>query len=394
MKGFFNKEQIEDKNAACLKCKLFKNCESPRMKVTGKGRKGILVIAEAPGEAEDEQGVQLIGDAGQVLRAVLEGQGIDLDKDCWKTNAICCRPPKNRTPTKNEIKYCHPNVVKALKKKPHLVILLGATALESFIGNRLAEAVGGINRWRGFIIPDQRYKTWVAPTYHPSYILRNQGDKGEKIIEDTFERDIKKCLKMLKKKVPKHGDYKINILTTERETIDVLSDVMSRPSKLLSFDYETTGIKPYTKGHKIICSGISRKENEGHVFQLDNETIINWWKQILKDKYLKKTAQNIKFEQQWGRNILGVRTRGWKWDTMQASHILDNRKGINNLKFQSYINFGQEDYSSHLDKFLKTKKGVEFNKIHEAPLREVMEYCGMDAILEFKLAKKQMEKLL
>jgi|TARA_R100001530_G_scaffold124479_1_gene92713 DNA polymerase len=386
MKGFFDKEKLEDKESNCLKCKLFKGCESPKMKVTGQGEKGILVVAEAPGSTEDDIGEQLVGEAGQVLRSILNKQGIDLDIDCWKTSAICCRPPKNKTPSKLQIKCCRPRLERVIKKKkPKLIILLGGVAVESFIGNRLSEAVGGINKWRGFVVPDQKYKAWMVSTFHPSYLLRNQGDV---IIENLFKRDIKRGLKHLKKKVPKHGDYKIEILSKGFPSISGNS-----PEQLLAFDYETTGLKPYKKGHKILCCGISGGENKASVFKLDDRKTINWWKRMLKDATVKKTAQNIKFEHQWSRNILGVKTRGWVWDTMQASHILDNRKGITGLKFQSYINFGQEDYSRHLDKYLKCDDGKGFNKIKEADIEEVMRYCGMDAILEFKLAKKQMEEV-
>lgn len=394
MNGFFEKDQIEDKSAKCMKCRLFKTCNSPRMKVTGKGKKGILIVAEAPGKTEDERGEQLVGEAGQVLRRVLKKQGIDLDRDCWKTNAICCRPPKNKTPTAMQIKCCHPNLEKVLKKKkPHLIILLGGVAVESFINNRLAESPGGINRWRGFVVPDQRYKAWMVSTFHPSYLLRNQGDV---IIENLFKRDIKKGLGYLKKKVEKHGDYTITnyYYNNNKQIMDTLEQLTYYSSDIerLSFDYETTGLKPYREGHKIVCCGISIEENKATVFKIDNN-IKKLWISILKNKQIKKTAQNIKFEHQWSREILGVKTRGWIWDTMQASHVIDNRSGITGLKFQAYINFGQENYSSHLDKYIKCNDGKGFNRIKEAPIEEVMKYCGMDSILEFKLAKKQMEEL-
>jgi DNA polymerase len=383
MQGFFDKEQIGNEESSCLKCKLFKSCESPKMKVTGNGEKGILVVAEAPGRTEDERGEQLIGEAGQVLRKVLGKQGIDLDIDCWKTNAVCCRPPNNKTPSKLQIKCCRSRLERVLKKKkPKLIILLGGVAIESFIGNRLSETVGGINRWRGFVVPDQRYKAWMVSTFHPSYLLRNQGDR---IIENIFRRDIKKGLKHLDKKVPKYGNYKIKVMSPRNKC-----PFPSKP-KLLAFDYETTGLKPYRKGHEIICCAFCWKEDEAWVFTMDGRE--DMWRSRLRNKDIPKTAQNIKFEHQWSREILGVKTRGWVWDTMQASHIIDNRKGITGLKFQSYINFGQEDYSSHLDKYLKSDDGKGFNKIKDADIQEVMHYCGMDAILEFKLAKKQMRLL-
>ena len=92
----------------CNKCKLDKNCQTPRMTYTGDGNKRILLIGEAPGKNEDIMGEQFIGDSGTLLRYNLDFLDIDMDRDCWKTNAIKCRPPSNNTPTANQIKCCLP----------------------------------------------------------------------------------------------------------------------------------------------------------------------------------------------------------------------------------------------------------------------------------------------
>jgi len=136
MKGFFDIKEKKKDN--CQLCGLYKNCLSPKMDYTGEGKKEILVIAEAPGKNEDEQGIQLIGKAGQKLRDELDYFGLDLDADCWKMNAIFCRPPNNRTPDNKEIGFCRPKVIKTIKKlKPKKILLLGKTAIISFFGVRI-----------------------------------------------------------------------------------------------------------------------------------------------------------------------------------------------------------------------------------------------------------------
>jgi len=39
--------------ANCKSCGLYKNCNSPKMKPSGEGLKGILIVGEAPGKVED-----------------------------------------------------------------------------------------------------------------------------------------------------------------------------------------------------------------------------------------------------------------------------------------------------------------------------------------------------
>src|SRR3990167_7733579 len=107
-KGFFSLSSITSPKpssevAKCGLCGLAKTCKSPKMPYTGEGRKKILVVAEAPGRKEDEKGTQLIGQDGQLLRQTLKQLDIDLDWDCWKTNAVICRPPNNITPKEEQI---------------------------------------------------------------------------------------------------------------------------------------------------------------------------------------------------------------------------------------------------------------------------------------------------
>jgi DNA polymerase len=145
------------KKSNCEICGLFENCLSPKMKVTGKGEKKILFIAEAPGKNEDEQGEQLIGAAGQLLRRKLNNIGIDLDNDCWKTNAIICRPQKNKTPTTKQVNCCRENLLRTIQNlKPEKIIILGKVALQSLLGHRTS--ITSIEKWIGQKIPEMMIK--------------------------------------------------------------------------------------------------------------------------------------------------------------------------------------------------------------------------------------------
>ena len=81
---------------------------------------------------------------------------------------------------------------------------------------------------------------------------------------------------------------------------------------------------------------------------------------------------------------------------MLAAHTLDNRSGITNLDFQTYINYGVINYSSDVKSYLKSndKSGNAFNTIEtlarKAP-RKLLLYGGLDSFFEFKLALKQIK---
>jgi hypothetical protein len=104
----------------------------------------------------------------------------------------------------------------------------------------------------------------------------------------------------------------------------------------------------------------------------------------------------MKFEEVWSTIRMKQSVDGWYWDSMQAAHILDNRPGITGLKFQTYVNFGIIDYSSSIEPYLSGDGSNGFNRTQEIlediqKRNDLLLYCGLDSIYEFRLAMKQMD---
>jgi len=102
----------------------------------------------------------------------------------------------------------------------------------------------------------------------------------------------------------------------------------------------------------------------------------------------------------WSLVRLKTEVANWEWDTMIASHILDNRPEVTGLKFQTYVQFGVIDYDSEISPYLKSgsNDGNALNRIEElvklpSGKEKLMEYCAMDSIFEFRLAQLQIEKI-
>ena len=64
-----------------------------------------MVVGEAPGKNEDQEGLPFVGQAGQLLNKLLESVGINRD-EVYITNIIKCRPPGNRDPLPQEVTSC------------------------------------------------------------------------------------------------------------------------------------------------------------------------------------------------------------------------------------------------------------------------------------------------
>jgi len=394
MKGFFYplKKKKEKKNNlskkkdrfSCESCGLYKNCISPKMQLTGKGKKKILIIAEAPGKKEDEQGIQLIGESGRYLRKILKEHNIDLDRDCWKTNAVICHPKENKTPTNLQIASCRKNLFKIIEKyNPEKIIILGKIALQSLIGERIH--IEGIEKWIGWKIPDPVLKCWIYPVYHPAYILRNKGTVFEKL----FYNNIKEIIEHEEICTDYSNDEKkIEIIDNPFIAIIFLQGIL--PGSEIAFDIETTGLKPYSEQQKIISISFCMDENKAVSFPFfKNKEFLLELKKFMRNKEIKKIAHNMKFENTWINEKLNCLIKNWYWDTQLMCHILDNRSRITGLKFQTYINFGNMGYDDKISKYLKAENGNALNKIEELDIKDVLLYNGLDSLYTYRLFKKQ-----
>ena len=141
---------------------------------TPKGR--IMLIGEAPGRDEDEQGLPFVGRAGKLLDRMLDSIGLNRSK-VYITNVLNWRPPQNREPTPEEAATCLPFLHRHIElADPQLLILLGAVSARHVLG-----ANEGIMRLRGrwdlFQSAMLKHAIPVMPTLHPAYLLRQPGAK-------------------------------------------------------------------------------------------------------------------------------------------------------------------------------------------------------------------------
>jgi uracil-DNA glycosylase len=137
--------------------------------VVGRGNLNapILIVGEAPGQNEDEQGLPFVGKSGQLLEKILASVSLNSETDVYIANITKCRPPENRVPSAKEIAACKPYLFEQIRLiNPKIILLTGATAVKGLIGDR-----GPITKIRG---------TWIdwegrlcMPIFHPSYLLRN-----------------------------------------------------------------------------------------------------------------------------------------------------------------------------------------------------------------------------
>ncbi len=130
----------------------------------------LMLVGEAPGRQEDIEGRPFVGRSGELLTKMLRAIGLER-KEVFITSVIKCRPPRNRTPNKQEMEACLPYLLRQIDLlDPRLILCLGSTAAKA-----LLKTERPLSRLRGSFHDLGGRKVLV--TYHPAYLLRFGGSR-------------------------------------------------------------------------------------------------------------------------------------------------------------------------------------------------------------------------
>lgn len=195
--------------------------------LTGFGRwPGMLMmVGEAPGATEIQNGRPFSGQAGKVLDSYLEALEITRD-DLYITSAVRSRPYKdkpvkgspdrlsrsNRTPTRAEVLAFAPILDREIAiVQPQILITLGNIGLQRLLGEEYT-----ITAWHGQLIrrriqqvnsehPEQGYhlseqEYCIFPMYHPAAVLYNRS------LTDIIADDLKQLRELIGQTLQTQGN--------------------------------------------------------------------------------------------------------------------------------------------------------------------------------------------
>jgi uracil-DNA glycosylase len=179
----------------CTKCSLHLGRTKA---VPGEGAEHaqIMLIGEAPGFHEDQQGRPFVGAAGKFLDELLTS--VDLKRgDVYIANVIKCRPPSNRDPRQEEIEACKAYLDRQIELiQPKIIVTLGRFSMaRSFPNARISRIHGTPRKIDGII---------YYPMYHPAAALHQPS------LRTVVQEDMKR--------IPELLDGAIAITETEVES--------------------------------------------------------------------------------------------------------------------------------------------------------------------------------
>ena len=153
-------------------CTLCGLCNTRTQTVFGTGNQQAdwLIIGEAPGQQEDEQGHPFVGVAGQLLTEMLRAISLSRE-EVFITNILKCRPPNNRDPHVDEIKHCKDYLQRQQQLiQPKIILAVGRIAAQALLetNESLAKLRGKVHSFNN---------TPLVVVYHPAYLLRSLPEK-------------------------------------------------------------------------------------------------------------------------------------------------------------------------------------------------------------------------
>lgn len=293
----------------------------------------IIVIGEAPGREEEDEGRPFVGPSGRLLRGKFLLYNVNPDLIRYE-NLMEIRPPDNDFDwfTSTDInKALLAEKVTMLKKrirelKPNIVLLVGAKPLFYMTGYT------DVGSWRGHVMWSEELNCKVICTYHPSSVLRQRFvDKSQKPgqYEALFDSDINKCIRHSTNREYSPPKYSLLLQPTYQEAIAELKH-LKETAKVLSFDIETAG-------HAMTCIAFAATQDRACSIPfliVEDDKVSNYWKdpqeeaEVLRcvidllESDIPKVAQNSQYDMAILLAIYKIQVKNLVWDTLCAAHNL------------------------------------------------------------------------
>jgi uracil-DNA glycosylase family 4 len=346
----------------------------------------LMIVGEAPGKNENEQGIPFVGPSGEILNECLAKAGIKRS-ECYITNVCKYQPPMNDLSKlhlvginlEEQAEELWENEIRKLR--PRTILAVGETALEYICG------VKGILNYRGSILLAKDGVTKVVPTIHPAALFtRYEEGKQTGGLEYTYlkliEHDIGRAVEESKTRSLSLPDRQIDIC---HNSLDVhrFFDRYRLLDKATT-DIESINCVPvcigfaFSRHHALSIPLLGRIGNHQLTDMGDNE-LDECWRTIDRElRRLKLIGQNIKYDE-FKLNLIGFELPNIYSDTLIKTRVLFPELPAKQLHVQSSI-WTREPYYK--------EEGKEF-KLGKQKIDKLLLYNGRDCAVTYEVDEEQ-----
>ena len=350
----------------------------------------LLIVGEAPGKYEDEQGIPFVGPTGKILDECLFKAGIRRS-DCYITNVVKYRPPFN------DIKKLHligVDVGKSMqelwdneinKLHPNCILAVGDLALQAVCD------VSGILNYRGSILTARDGITKVVPTIHPAALFSHSDGENTsgglswvylKLIEADVIRAVEESLTkslILPERTLSicHNSLDLHRFFREYEHLDKAA-----------VDIESISCVPVCVGfafnrHHAISIPLLRRAGTNIITDMGSNEIRECWRMI--DTQLRRVriiGHNFMYDE-YKLGLIGFKCPNVYSDTLIKTRVIFPELPDKRLCVVSSL-WTREPYYKD--------DGKEF-KIGKSRADDLLKYNGRDCVVEFEVDEEQEKDL-
>ncbi len=237
----------------------------------------LMIVGESPGAEEIEKGAPFVGASGQLSDEILRDCKIDPSKVFYANSCRCMliKQEMSDKEVKKSLECCRPALVRAIELlKPRLILTYGDIALYQILRKT------GISKKRGIFQLSKEFNTWVLPTFHPAYCIR---DKRQ---IPFFRADILQSKRFL------DGDISPDALEASDSSnftqAESIQHILEKKDIIVAVDTETQGLDWMNPNSVVLSYSVSDDPNRGYHIPLvrearEDETpdfVIEWPRKI------------------------------------------------------------------------------------------------------------------
>lgn len=352
----------------------------------------LMIVGEAPGKNENEQGKPFVGVSGQMLDDALYKAGIKRN-ECYITNVIKYQPPMNDfdklemigVNVDESVEDLWQNEIKA--RKPKCILAIGHRAMRAVMGwpviyNEKDDKFP-ITNYRGSILTARDGETKVVPTIHPAALF-NRGDRGG--LEYTYlkliEHDIARAVEESKTRGLSLPDRHLDVCHNSHNLYRFFEEY--RLLNKATIDIESINCVPVCIGFAFnrkhaISTPLLRQIGKHKLTDMGDRELDEVWRLVdEKLRSLRLVGHNLKYDE-FKLSLCGFQCTNVYSDTLIKTRVVFPELPDKRLNTVSSL-WTREPYYK--------EEGKEF-KLGKQNIEQLLKYNAKDCAVEYEVDEEQ-----
>jgi len=352
----------------------------------------LMIVGEAPGKYEDEQGIPFVGPSGEIVNDCLERAGIKRG-EVYITNVSKYRPPMNNF---DELHLIGINIDEQVKelweneihaRRPKTILAVGHRAMRAVMGWPVIFDEKKDNYkildYRGSILTARDGVTKVVPTIHPAALFSHNNRGGLeytylKLIEADFQRAVEES-RTRRLELP---ERQLDVCNSSLQAYRFFSQYEKLDKATM--DIESINCVPVCVGfafnhHHAISLPLLRHVGKHKLTDMGDLELNEIWRLV--DKGLRKNrlvGHNLKYDE-FKLGLIGFECPRVYSDTLIKTRVIFPELPDKRLCCVSSL-WTREPYYKD--------EGKEF-KLGKNPIDQLFRYNAKDCVVEFEVDEEQ-----